>query len=120
MSKNKNKKIPFKGNTPAKPLPSKVFFKKIGIRQIGEREDENTLQLMEREVERRCGNDVIKKVAKTYDDENPADGFDVYHSDLRLAKIWYGTVFFRLCAVAERLAELSVPEKAKILDKEIK
>jgi len=117
MSKKKKKKTQFNGNKSGHNLlVPKVFFKRIGIRPIAKPEEEGSLENMEKEIQRRFGQDIFNKVAKMYDDENPVSGFDVYHSDLRLVKIWYGVAFYRLCDIASRLAELSIPEKLNILD----
>ena len=117
MSKKKKNKKRFNGNkTISNSRNPKVFFKKIGIKPIVKPGEEGTIDQMEMEVQKRCGQNTINKVSKVYDDINPADGFDVYQSDLRLAKIWYGANFYRICDIAARLAELSIPAKSKILD----
>jgi len=117
MSKRKRKKKRFNGNkSTVSSLNPKVFFKRIGIRQIIKPGEERTRDHLENEVLRRCGQEIYNKVGKIYDDTRPADCFDVYHSDLRLSKIWCGVDFNLSCYIADRLAELSIPVKSKVLD----
>jgi 2-polyprenyl-3-methyl-5-hydroxy-6-metoxy-1,4-benzoquinol methylase len=117
MSKKKKTKKRYNSNiSTSNSKNPKVFFKKIGIRPLARPGEEGTIDQMDKEVQRRFGQNTINKVSKVYDDINPPNGFDVYHSDLRLAKIWYGANFYRICDIAARLAELSIPAKSKVLD----
>jgi len=116
MSKRKKKKKRFNGNdTKSNTIIPKVFFKKIGIRPYNKSEGtEVDIDLIENEVLKQCGHNAIKKVETIYDKNKNA--FDVFHSNLSLAKIWYGASFELLCRMATKLSEMKISENSKILD----
>lgn len=97
MSKRKNKKAnkPFKAKSETKILKPDTFFRKIGIRPI--------------KPER--VNDEFKQAGVM-----GTQSFPFYNSDLKLAKLWWGKDFDRICLIANELSRLHVPSNSRILD----
>lgn len=96
MTKRKNKKVSkLYIKKEFKTLKPDQFFRKIGIRPI---KSERRLYEFEKAGLKEIGS---------------------YHrcnSDLKLAKIWWGTEFYRLCLIANELKMLNVPNNLRILD----
>jgi SAM-dependent methyltransferase len=122
MGKNNKKKIRKKKNGNRNLQKSimttdpKVFFKKIGIRPLVKRGEEGSRDIIEKEVLRRCSQGVINQVFEQYDTECDLMPIDLFHSNLKLAKISYGVDFDSICQIAKELAMLTVPPQSEILD----
>jgi len=122
MGKNNKKKIRKKNNGNRKrqkgitTLDPKVFFKKIGIRPLVKPGEEGSRDIIEKEVLKRCSQDVINQVFDQYGTECNLIPFDLFHSNIKLAKIFYGVDFNSICQIARELAMLTVPPQSKILN----
>ena len=116
MAKKRKKKVKHNNGKKLGVLSKnpRIFFKQIGIKPLVKPNEEGSVSHMEKQVVRLFGEEFLEKLNEAIKNSNRA--YDYYHSDLNLAKIWYGADFNRICCIAEELSHLDVPEKASILD----
>jgi len=112
-SKKSKKQKPDKGRVLNLKNPW-IFFKQIGLRSLVKPHEEGSTYHIEKELIKYQGKEAISMIEEYQEDSNKA--FDIYHSCLQFAKIWYGADYNRICAIASELADLSVPAKSDILD----
>jgi len=119
MSKNKNKKNkkkPKNKTGTSRTSNPRTFFKGIGIKPlIGKGQERLVVADLRREIESQFGQETAGAFYRAFESDQ-CDQFRFCHSNLGLAKIWYGNDFNRICAIAGELAELFIPAKSRILD----
>lgn len=119
MSKNKkkkNKKKLKKKTGTSRTSNPRTFFKGIGIKPLIDKGQERLdVADLRREIENQFGEETADTFYRAFESDQ-CDQIRFCHSNLGLAKIWYGNDFNRICAIAGELAELFIPAKSRILD----
>ena len=94
------------------PKPA-TFFRGIGIRSPRDINDEPNAENLHKAIESQLGKDTAEAFRN---DCALNGGYSFCHSTLELAKLWSRNEFGRLRSAAEKLAELPIPSRSRILD----
>jgi len=116
MSKTKKKKHRSKKKRTININNPRSFFKSIGIKPLVKKDKEGEDHFITKELFKLYGPEKAKAFIDLLNERNSEFTFDFCHSNLELAKIWYGVDFNRTCLIADELKELSLPSISNVLD----
>ena len=119
MSKTKKKKNKKHSNKKKSALTArnpKSFFKAIGIKPLVNVNEKRKSYHIEEEILKRFGPDTAEAFNAVFNEGNLETAFDFCHKSLDLVKIWCGAEFNRICLIAEKLKQLSIPNIRNVLD----